>query len=211
MSLAVDRAAGDVSAVLVRRDAAHLRRRVTAHSVFKQCDCRLRVDRMQSRERLSGRYRFVFCCKPADDVPCLFVLIPSEPSTVFVSNAGCAACAVFEYATIQRLFAARGPNAVARRIVAVNVEPFQCLLGRRLRPHVCDEIAKVKPSLADANSPTPVVHIAGVARVIASAQHVGMRNVKRMLRHTVSVNQLPSRMIRSTRHATASQSQQCVS
>lgn len=64
-----------------------------------------------------------------------------------------------------------GPPAVARLIIAVVVVALNSQFWRRSATHVCNEILKVFPSLANLNSARAVIFVAFGIRISASGEH----------------------------------------
>jgi len=65
-----------------------------------------------------------------------------------------------------------GPFAVVRRIVSIVIDPVNRMFGTGGWPHVCNEVGKIEPSLANSNTSSAVVAKFGIGRVIASIKHV---------------------------------------
>ncbi len=83
------------------------------------------------------------------------------------------------YAPIAALRAARRPDAVARRVGPIVIDPFDRMSRRRFRAHVGVEPREVLPRRADRNPTTSVVVERVVLRITAPAFHLVPRDVFR--------------------------------
>lgn len=74
-------------------------------------------------------------------------------------------------AFVSILFGSRSPSAILRRIVSAVFNSLNGVLIGRDWPHVCKEVFKPKPSLANLNSATTIVFEFFAVRISATIQH----------------------------------------
>lgn len=79
----------------------------------------------------------------------------------------------FVSAGIVHLLQLRGPTAIRRLVVAVNVISLKAMIWSRFRPHVGKEIGEAVPSLADLNTSAAVIleRFIGLLRTALSHSH----------------------------------------
>lgn len=70
------------------------------------------------------------------------------------------------------LFFLGSPNTVVWIIISVNTVPFKRVFRCRFISHICIEVFKIVPSFADSNSPSSVVFITKLLRILATLNHV---------------------------------------
>lgn len=71
-----------------------------------------------------------------------------------------------------RLLMHGGPLAVSRLVVSVGVDPVECVLARRARPHVREELTEIiHPFLTNTDAPTAIASVGDVLRAEAPRLH----------------------------------------